>query len=217
MVLPANSFLENLPFKIVNKIFDLLDGRDVISLSNTCYRLTLFCRKNLRWFPLFGTTIKLPGSWNVFFFIFSQVNFRNEFTVSSVALGRFIQSSINPEIITIVDFSNCYWLADSLLTSFIVECVNLKVLQVAGTQITSSSLAVIFKYCHKVTQLSFTIHTNDLWKDSLHFPWKTFSFVPLPVELFDHCVLQEVRQSIQKIKVLEISFSRPGELITFLR
>jgi len=132
-------------------------------------------------------------------------------------LGRFIQSSINPENITTVDFSNCYWLADSLLTSFIVECVNLKNLQVAGTRITSSSLAVIFKYCHKVTQLSFTLHTNDLWKDSLHFPWKTFPFVPLPGDPFDYCVLQEVRQSIKKIKVLEISFSRPGELITFLR
>jgi len=132
-------------------------------------------------------------------------------------LEGFLASAINPDIIRSVDFSNCYWLPDSLLTSFIKECVHLEVLLVAGSRITCSNLAVIFRYCHKVTQLSLTIHTNDLWRDTLHLPWKKFSFVPLPGELFDNCVLQEVRQSIQKIKILEISFTRPGELITFLR
>ena len=146
-----------------------------------------------------------------------QIRFKNAFDVSTRDVDAFLSSSINVDIIKVVDFTNCYWISDSFLTSFIQQCVNLEVLLVAGTRLTCSDLAIIFKYCHKVTQLSLTIHTNDLWRNSLHLPWQQFIFHPLPGELFNLCVLQDVRQSIRKIRVLEISFTRPGELLTFLR
>ena len=76
-----------------------------------------------------------------------------------------MSTSLNPEMITKCNISNCYWVPGKLIQTFLLNCINLNSLLVSGTRLSSTLLVPILSKREKILELSFTLKPGSLWKD----------------------------------------------------
>lgn len=101
--------------------------------------------------------------WLIIFALFRKLNFRDAYSVLPADLERFFRTAVNPSIIAVLQFENCYWIPVEILSDAIQECVNITVLCVANTRMSHQHLMQVFSKCTLISQLSFTIEDPKSW------------------------------------------------------
>lgn len=120
-----------------------------------------------KWYYITVPTVRTTYNWFQFK-IRPIVDTRNDYSLSEASWKKYFSQNISAKAITVIDVSHCYWLpAVKTLRNSIIKLVNLKELNIQGTQLILSHLPPIFKSCLKIQKLSFTLLEKhlDRYKD----------------------------------------------------
>ena len=147
-----------------------------------------------------------------------NINVKESFSLNKENILNMLQLHPNPNVITKLDFSFCYWVPTKELTKFAKQCKNLTELAVAHSTIGSKDLEEILCENTHVTKLSFSIHDSEGFaqneKLADHYLHQTTELEdPLS---FIH--LGKCRQTLAQLETLELYVGQyPFILATLLR
>ena len=147
-----------------------------------------------------------------------HINIRESFCFSKENVLKILQLHPNPNVVTKLDFSFCYWIPKKEITEFVKQCTNLKELAVAHSTIGSQELEEILCENVHVTKLSFSIHDSEGFEQNeklvnyyLHQPavWED------PLSLLH---LGKCRKILSQLETLELHMGQyPIILATIIR
>ena len=123
----------------------------------------------------------------------------------------------NPNVVTKLDFSFCYWIPKKEITDFVKQCTNLKELAVAHSTIGSQELEEILCENVHVTKLSFSIHDSEGFEQNEklvdHYLEKTTVSGDDPLALLN---LTNCRETLSKLETLELNMGQYPIILTTL-
>lgn len=98
------------------------------------------------------------------FYFSRKLNFSGAYNVFPEDLACFFKTSVNYDLVTQLGFENCYWVPAALMVNAIQKCVNVTVVRIANTKLTSHQhLKKVFAKCALITELSFSIEDAQSW------------------------------------------------------
>ena len=90
-----------------------------------------------------------------------NINVKESFSLNKENILNMLQLHPNPNVITKLDFSFCYWVPTKELTKFAKQCKNLTELAVAHSTIDSHHLEEIICENVHITKLCFSINVSE--------------------------------------------------------
>ena len=145
-----------------------------------------------------------------------HINVRDNFGCSNENILNILQLHPNPEIVTELDFSFCYWIASKEVTDFVKQCRHLDKLSVAHSTIGSQELEEILCENAKISKLSFSINDPKSFGQNEkligHYLKKT-TVLEDPLSLLN---LSKCRQTLAQLETLELYIGQYPIILTTL-
>ena len=132
---------------------------------------------------------------------------------------KILEHHPNPNVVTKLDFSYCYWIPGQKLCDFIKQCKNLKELLVAHSTVSNRDLAEILVEHENISKLSLSIDSpaSFMLENEIENSSATCSVDPWANKNFN-AIFGKCEKILSKLESLEI-YSGPYPVIlgTMLR
>ena len=100
----------------------------------------------------------------ILFIFLREINLRECYHLAPSTFQSFFGRFLFPGKVTVLDLSHCYWMPAKVLLKAVRALPNVEKLFIEDTCLNFTHLPKIFKKCHKISHLSFTLKLPDVKK-----------------------------------------------------
>ena len=127
--------------------------------------LPIFTNRIGQYIFTFSLTLEWISLKRIIIFIFlREIDLRECYHLAPSTFQSFFVRFLFPGKVTVFDLSHCYWIPAKMLLKAVRGLPNVEKLFIEDTCLNFTHLPKIFKKCHKISHLSFTLKLSDVKK-----------------------------------------------------